>query len=371
MVIFVKKITMKWSNDITRILDIEYPIIQAPMFGVTTPEMVAAASKANCLGSLGLADMTAEKCIESIRATKKLTDKVFAVNIFAHQVPEITNALKEKYAKAKLFFEQLALQNNLVVTLPDINELKINSYQEQIDALISEHCKIVSFTFGNLDKQSIAKLKANETILIGTCTSVNEAIILENSGIDIICVQGWEAGGHRGSFLSVDDTIPKIGGLSLLAQVTEVIKVPIIYAGGIYNAKTLLAAKHLGAGAFQIGSLLLGSAESALKDFEKERLRKVKESDIVITRSFTGRFARGINNAFINATEQTDFILLYPYQNKMTQELRRVAKSHKNTEFSNIWLGQSINDYSGQSTTDILQKLIAETEKSRTDTAGI
>lgn len=354
---------MQWANDLTRILGIEYPIIQAPMFGVTTPEMVAAAAKANCLGSLGIADMTAEKSIASIRATKKLTDKVFAVNIFAHQVPEITDTLKQQYARAKLFFEELASQYHLTVSLPGIEELQINSYHEQIDAMISEDCKIVSFTFGNLDKQSIDKLKANGTILIGTATSVNEAITLEKSGIDIICVQGWEAGGHRGSFLSGDDAIPKIGGLSLLSQVAETIHTPIIYAGGIYNARTLAAAKQLGADAYQVGSLLLGSAESALKDFEKERLRRVTETDIVITRSFTGRFARGINNTFIHTTEPTDFILPYPYQNKMTQELRRVAKDHKNTEFSNIWLGQSINDYSGQSTTDILQKLIAATEK--------
>lgn len=351
---------MKWANDITRILNIKYPIIQAPMFGVTTPEMVAAASKANCLGSLALGDISADKCIEAIRATKKLTSETFAVNIFVHQIPEITDALKEKYVMTKTFIEQLARQHNLDVTLPNIDELKINSYHEQIDAIISEGCKIVSFTFGNLDKHSIAKLKDNGTTLIGTCTSVNEAVILEKSGIDIVCVQGWEAGGHRGSFSS--DDISKIGGLSLLAHVTDSVDLPIIYAGGIYNAKTLLASKVLGANGFQVGSLLLGSAESALRDFEKERLRKVNEVEIVLTKSFSGRFARGIKNTFISATEHTEFILPYPYQNKITNELRRVARDNKNTEFLNIWVGQSIHDFSGQSTTEIIRKLIADTE---------
>src|SRR4051812_24173975 len=351
---------MKWTNDITRILNIEYPIIQAPMFGVTTPEMVAAASRANCLGSLALADLNADRCVEAIRKTKELTNKTFAVNIFVHQIPKITEALKEKYARTKIFIEQLARQNNLDVILPNIDQLKINSYHEQIDAIIEENCKIVSFTFGNLDKQSIDKLKSNGTTLIGTCTSVNEALILEKSGIDIICVQGLEAGGHRGSFSSED--IPKIGGLSLLAQVNESVDVPLIYAGGIYNAKTLLASKILGASGFQIGSLLLGALESALKDFEKERLRKVDEDDIVLTKSFSGRFARGIKNTFISAIEHTEFILPYPYQNKLTNELRRVAKANKNTEFVNIWVGQSINDYSGQSTTEIIRKLIVDTE---------
>ncbi len=107
---------------------------------------------------------------------------------------------------------------------------------------------------------------------------------------------------------------------------------------------------------------MLGSVESALKDFEKERLRKVDEADIVLTRSFSGRYARGIKNAFISATEHTEFILPYPYQNKMTNELRRVAKANENSNFLNIWVGQSINDFSGQSTDEIIRKLIVDTE---------
>jgi len=351
---------MNWQNDLTRILNIDYPIIQAPMFGVTTAEMVAASSNINCLGSLALADLNAEKCIEEIRKTKQLTAKPFAVNIFVHQIPEMTDILKGKYNKVRTFIEGLAKAHDLEVEIPNMEDLKINSYQEQIEAIIAENCKIVSFTFGNLDQQSIDKLKSNGTLLIGTSTSVHEALILEKSGVDLIAVQGLEAGGHRGSFVSED--IPKIGGLSLLSQVSESVNVPLIYAGGIFNAKTLLASKILGASGFQIGSLLLGSAESALKDFEKERLRKVKETDIVLTKSFSGRYARGIKNTFIESIEETDFILPYPYQNKLTSELRKIAKINQNIEFLNIWLGQSINAYSGKSTSDIIKNLIIETE---------
>ena len=178
---------MNWENELTQKLGVTYPIIQAPMFGVTTPEMVDAASKANCLGSLALADLNAEQCLELIKKTKQLTDKAFAVNIFVHEIPEVTDELREKYSKTKTFLEELAKQNHIEVNLPEINEIKVNSYHEQLDVIISENCKIVSFTFGNLDKQSIEKLKNNGTILIGTCTSVNEALILEQSGIDIIC----------------------------------------------------------------------------------------------------------------------------------------------------------------------------------------
>ena len=181
---------------------------------------------------------------------------------------------------------------------------------------------------------------------------------LEKSGIDIICIQGIEAGGHRGSFVS--ENIPQIGGFSLLSKVCDSVKVPLIYAGGIYNGKTLAAAKQLGAEGVQVGSILLSSHESALQDFEKERLKNVNEKDIVLTKSFSGRYARGIKNKFIETIENSEYILPYPYQNKLTGEMRRIARTVKNDEFVNLWVGQSIVNYSELSTQDILEKLIQE-----------
>ena len=349
---------MLFSETISEILKVKYPIIQAPMFGVSTPEMVEAAAKAECLGSLALADLSAEKSVELIRKTKSLTNRPFAVNIFVHQIPEITDELKQQYSKTKKHLENLAQENNMEVHLPELESLKINSYHEQIDAIIDENCKILSFTFGNLDHQNIQKLKENGTVLIGTCTSVEEALALEKSGIDIVCVQGIEAGGHRGSFVS--ENIPEIGGFSLLSQVYDSIKVPLIYAGGMYNGKTLAAAKQLGAEGVQVGSILLSSHESALRDFEKERLKNINEKDIILTKSFSGRYARGIKNKFIETIENSEYILPYPYQNKLTGEMRRIARTVKNNEFVNLWVGQSIVNYSELSTQVILEKLIQE-----------
>jgi len=351
---------MLFDDTISNRLHVKYPIIQAPMFGVSTPEMVAAAKNAGCLGSLALADLSVDKSVELIKETKKLTNQPFAVNIFVHHIPEITSSLQQKYVKTQKFIEDFADENNIKVNLPDLKDIQVNSYHEQIDAIINENCEILSFTFGNLDDQSIQKLKQKGVTLIGTCTSVEEALLLEKSGIDIICVQGIEAGGHRGTFDA--ENIPQIGGLSLLSRVYDHVKVPLIYAGGIYNAKTLKSSKDLGAQGFQVGSILLASKESALQPFEKEKLKNITEKDIVLTNAFSGRYARGINNIFIEKINNSEYILPYPYQNKLTNELRRASKSLQNAEFVSIWAGQSIHDYSELSTEDILRKLILDSE---------
>ncbi|WP_443943621.1 NAD(P)H-dependent flavin oxidoreductase [Pedobacter sp. AW1-32] len=346
---------MNWKTTISDQLEIDYPIIQAPMFGVGTPEMVAAANSAGALGSLPLGDLSAAQCIEKIRATKALTNRPFAANIFVNAIPEVTIELENQYENSRRYIETFAAAHNLHVQLPAFEEISITRYTDQVDALIEERCRIVSFTFGNLDEENIRKFKENDTTLIGTCTSVAEAVALEKSGIDIICVQGFEAGGHRGSFEA--ENIPEIGGFSLLPQIKAICKKPIVYAGGIYNAQTLGAAQILGAQAFQVGSLLLCSAESALMDFEKKRLLQAKPDEIVLSKNFSGRYARGIRNTFIDFSDKAS-ILPYPYQNKLTAALRKQAKESLNVDFVSIWTGNSLPAFSTDSTSKILRDLI-------------
>jgi nitronate monooxygenase len=350
-----------WANELTERLGIEYPIVQAPMFGVTTPQMVAAAAGVGCLGSLPLGDLPPENCAKLIEATGKLTDRPFAINLFLNDVPPIDETLRQRYTRAKVFMEQLGHKHGLEFELPEINALNVTTYHQHIDVLIEHEIKLVSFTFGNFDPDTIRRLKQHGVTLIGTCTSTAEAKLFAESGIDIACLQGLEAGGHRGSFL--DGKVPHIGGLSLLSDITRSIGIPIIYAGGIHDARAMLAAKTMGAIGFQIGSVLLASQESGLQDFEKARLQRVTEDDIVLTKSFSGRYARGIRNAFIEAIEHSEHILPYPWQNKLTASLRKSARAASNADFVNIWVGQSIaGGFSTQSTAQILKELISQVE---------
>lgn len=352
---------MNWKNKITTSLAIDYPIVQAPMFGVGTPAMAAAASNIGGLGSLPLGDLAGDQCIALLRETKKLTDKPFAANIFVNDIPPLTEKLLHQYQESRSFIEELAHKNGLDLSLPDLEEFQLTDYRDQVDALISEGCSAISFIFGNLDKESIEKCKEHGVLLIGTCTSVQEALELERSGIDLICVQGYEAGGHRGSFHQ--ENIPAIGGLSLLPQVYDAVSVPLIYAGGIYNAKTVHATKLLGAAGFQIGSMLLCAKESSLLDFEKQALKNAGEDQIVLTKSFSGRYARGLSNTFIKALDHSKYVLPYPYQNKLTGALRKLAKKKQNINFLSVWAGSSLSSFSDAGTAEILLNLIKEVEQ--------
>lgn len=333
-------------------------IVQAPMLGVTTPAMVAAASAAGALGSLALGDLPAVVCRDLIHQTKILTDQPFAVNFFAHSIPELSEELRTSYNRTRTFVQDLARKHGLDVSLPDIDTISLTRYQDQIEVILEEGCPIVSFTFGNLDPATVTRLKGNGVFLIGTCTSVAEAKVLEATGVDAICVQGIEAGGHRGTFL--EGSLPQIGGLSLLAQVYDAVKLPLIYAGGLYNVRTIQAAYDLGAQAFQLGSMFLGSAESALQPFEKERLRNAIESDSCLTKSFTGRYARGLHTTFMAQMEDSGLILPYPYQNKLTAPLRQLARTQERTDFISLWAGQSLQPYREDSCTTIIKNLIKQ-----------
>lgn len=346
------------DNFIRRQLSTKSRLVQAPMLGVTTPEMVAAANDAGALGSLALGDLAPATCEQLIRATKKLTERPFAVNLFSHHIPLLTGDLRIQYNRTKDFLERLAAEQQLEVVFPEADDLQFTDYRDQLDVIIEEGCRLLSVTFGCLDPVSIDRLKDEGVVLMGTCTSVEEALHLQRIGMDIIIVQGIEAGGHRGSFLG--GRYPQIGGLSLLSQVRDQVDTPLIYAGGVYGGRTAKAAHLLGADVVQVGSMLLCSRESALLPFEKEQLRRTKETDVVLTDTFTGRPARGLRNAFVDLLQDSGYVLPYPYQNKLTQPLRQIAKLQQNAGLINIWRGQSSPQFSEASTKEILLGLSAD-----------
>lgn len=347
---------MSQVNELSDLLQIRYPFIQAPMLGITSPAMVAAIANEGGLGSLPVGGLSPGKTRELIKATKSLTSRAFAVNLFVHELPQVDI---ETASAMQDFLLELGEKNGLTVDPLDIEKLSFYSYKDQIDVLIEEGISIVSYTFGIPDDNVITRLKEHDMILIGTATSVREAVIQAGKGIDIIAAQGIEAGGHRGSFLK-DEPLPMVSAFSLVPQIIQHISQPVVWAGGIYNNNTIKAALATGARGVQAGTAFIASDESEAIPAYKETLQQARETDIVLTRSFSGRWARGIRNQFMDEVESAGlFIPVYPIQNSLTTLLRKAAQHSNNKEFTNLWAGQSAAMSKMKPAAEIFRSMIA------------
>lgn len=350
---------MEWKNELTAQLKIDYPIIQAPMLGITTPEMVAAVSQNGGLGSLPVGGLSPDRTRELIRKTKSLTNKPFAVNLFTNGVPEYNHADAEAMQD---FLETFARENQLVFDRLSLDALRFFSYKEQIDILIEEEIPIVSFTFGIPDEESMTALKQRGVILVGTATSVQEAVLVQQAGADAVAAQGIEAGGHRGSFLD-DEPLPMVGTFVLVPEIAAHVNMPVIAAGGIKGGGTIRAAFQLGAKAVQIGTAFIASYESLAIPSYKTALPRAQVTDSALTRAFSGRWARGIRNEFMDAVEASGLnIPPYPIHNIITAGLRAKAQQADRKEFTNMWAGQASAGAENKASADIFLQLIAQTE---------
>lgn len=357
---------MNWDPTLTTRIAIRYPIIQAPMLGITTPEMVVAVAEAGGLGSLPVGGLSPETTQQLIRKVKARTSKPFAVNLFAHEVPAID--LKETDAMQD-FLEALSDEHYLGYERQDVAGFKFYIYKDQIDILLREQVAVVSFTFGIPDDESISRLKAAGILLIGTATSVKEARLLESKGIDMITAQGIEAGGHRGSFLD-EEPLPQVGTIALVPQICDSVNIPVIAAGGIYNGATIKAAFTLGAIGVQIGSAFLACPESSAIPAFKAALPHSTATDSELTRAFSGRWARGLRNTFMEAMTASGLkIPLYPVQNSLTGKLRAYAQQKNKMQFTSLWAGQAASYAQPWPATDIFNDLVRQVEAPHQQTA--
>lgn len=346
---------MQKSSTLSKLLNIKYPVVQGAMLGVSTPAMAAAVSNSGGLGSLAVGGLSPKKTAELIRETQQLTTQPFAVNLFANPIPE--NIDTGRFNRMQTFLKDLLGKNNIPFEQKEAASLKPNSYTDQIDVLIREKVSIVSFTFGLLNEESISKLKREGITLIGTATCVQEAVLLQESGIDIITAQGIEAGGHRGSFL--DQDVPQIGSMSLIPLIADAVNIPILAAGGIADGRAFRAAMALGASGVQVGSLFIPSIESIASDVYKQAVIQAADVDTTLTKAFTGRWARGIKNKFMAEFDKSGLDTPdYTAQVSLTGSMRAYATQHDQKDFISMWAGQSSSMAVRGTTTEIFMKLI-------------
>lgn len=332
---------------------IEYPIVLAPMLGVVTPEMVAAVSESGGLGLLPLGGQTPERALELISKVKSLTKKLFGVNLFVNTEPDFAEN-RNRIEKMRAYIEGIVKGKGWADTYDF--DYHFNSYKDLIDLLIREEIKVVTFTFGIPDEESMAKLKAHNVTLIGTATCTEEAVLLEIAGADLVIAQGIEAGGHRGTFIKGE--LPRIPLSVLIPEIARDVEIPVIASGGIHGRKTMDMAFRLGASAVQIGSHFIPAEESLATETYKEILRTSIDTSTWLTQSFSGRWARGIKNEFMKNTRGM-YIPDYPIQNQLMRGMRNLAKAHDDYQYTSLWAGQNARFAKRGTTKAIMKKLIA------------
>ncbi|AZC96210.1 NAD(P)H-dependent flavin oxidoreductase [Pseudomonas chlororaphis] len=326
----------QWPD--TRILDllsIELPIIQAPMAGATTTAMVIAAAQAGGLGSLPCAMLSPEQIRQEVQSIRQASRAPLNLNFFCHQNPT-PNPEREILWKNALAPYYRELGADFEAPTPVSSRAPFDAVScELVEELRPE---IVSFHFGLPEPALLARVKATGAKVLSSASTVDEAIWLEQRGCDAIIAMGYEAGGHRAIFLS-EDLNTQVGTMALVPQIVDAVQVPVIAAGGIGDARGIVAAFALGASAVQLGTAYLFTPEAKVSAAHHQALRSAKESETALTNLFTGRPARGIVNRVMREIGPINPLApAFPLAGGALMPLR--AKD--DADFANLWSGQAL-----------------------------
>jgi nitronate monooxygenase len=333
----------RWNeNRLTTKLGIAYPVIQGPLGGLSSQKLTAAVSNFGGLGSFGALGLAPEAIKNVIGEIRSLTSKPFALNLWVSMEDEGARSSDEK-----AFNRSLAPLAGHIAALgasrPQYKPYSWMRFEDQARILLDEKVPVFSFIFGIPPKEILDECRAKHIVTIGTATTPDEAAALQKAGVDAIVASGFEAGGHRGSFLrSAEDSLT--GTLSLVPQITDLVNAPVIAAGGIADARGVIAALALGAEAVQMGTAFLACEESGARQLHRQALREKKAGHTALTKGFTGRLARGIDNRLLKELNRREVeILPYPLQRELVRSLVVPAEAAGRSDLLPLWAGQSAN----------------------------
>ncbi|VVM34743.1 nitronate monooxygenase family protein [Terribacillus sp. AE2B 122] len=349
------------TNRLLEALSISHPIIQAPMAGgITTAELVTAVSEAGGLGMIGAGYLEAESTRRQIQEIKAGTNKPFGINLF---VPSPYKEEKDVITKAQLslkpFLEKLG--SSVIESQFTSYEQTLEIFLKQVKVIIEEQVPVCSFTFGMPSPDVIHSLKQAGTYTIGTATTLSEALAIEAAGMDAVVLQGSEAGGHRGNFLAgVEQSM--IGLMALIPQTVDQVNIPVIAAGGIMDRRGVQAAQCLGAQAAQLGTAFLTCTESGANTLHKQAILEGQQEDkTTLTKAFSGKAARGIENDFIRNMRKVEQELPeFPIQNTLTKAIRSEAAQNNDRNMMSLWCGQNPNLAEPITAKQLVHKLVDE-----------
>ena len=322
---------------LTERLGIDYPIIQAPMAGASTPEMAAAVCNAGGVGSLGLALSDPETIAKSIRDTKSRTNRAFNINLFGPDPGPPPEGGTEAMEEILTAYHKEMDAGPVTVPGPPAFALA-----DQIDVLASEGVPIFSFHFHVPPADFLRRIKQTGAQIWASATNVREARLLVDAGVDAVVAQGAESGGHRGTFAG-PAAESMTGTMALIPQLVDAVPVPVIAAGGIMDGRGVIAALALGAAAVQMGTAFLPCPESGIHPAYRDAVLGVDGDDTALTRAFSGRAARAIRNRFVDEmADKDDAVAPWPVQRGMMNALRGAAARRDDAGFMSLWAGQGV-----------------------------
>jgi nitronate monooxygenase len=349
----------QWADTrVARLLGLGYPIVQGPFGGGTSSvELAATVSAYGALGSFGANHLGPAEIASVVAAIRDRTDKPFNVNVWVPLPGERGLRLSE----AELPASTARLRPYLLaagVAAPDSPPGPWPDFDEQLAALIETAPPVVSFVFGVPPASFVEQARGAGMRVLGTATTVDEAIALERGGVDAIVASGSDAGGHRGAFLRpVEESL--VGTLSLVPQVVDAVSLPVVAAGGIADARQVRAAFALGADGVQIGTAFLVTTESGASTVHKGVLTGPQGTATVLTSVFTGRLARAVPNRMTRELAgEAAALPPYPLQAGLTAPIRKAGAAAGDADLVNLWSGQSAGLTRPQSARDYLDGLV-------------
>lgn len=329
------------------------------MGGESTPALAVAVCNAGGLGGLGCSFMSPEELRAKANAIRSGTNRPFNLNFFAHPPPrDDADINKQTRARIAPFYEELGLGK-----VPERSEAPCDTFNEvKLSLLLDIGPKVTSFHFGLPSLDLVRALQNAGSVILCSATTVAEARMLCDAGVDAIIAQGWEAGGHRGTFhTSFEDF--GVGTMALVPQIVDAVDVPVIAAGGIADGRGIAAAFALGASGVQMGTAFLSCPEANISDTYRAALRHARDDDTRLTRAFSGRPARAKNNRYIDTMAQhrtslPDFPTMYGFSDPLAQ-----ASAHNgDSDFQFLLYGQAAAMNRELPAADLMARLVDEAQ---------
>jgi len=355
-----ERMPFMWPDSrLVKLLKIEHPIILAPMAGAMDADLVVEVSEAGGLGSLPCAMLTPELLRDQFANIRARTEKPVNINFFCHAPPILDNAREARWRdRLKHFYQELGIDRS--VPVPSSNRAPFDA--AFCDAIEDLRPQVVSFHFGLPAADLLRRVKTAGCLVISSATTAAEAAWLEQRGADAVIAQGYEAGGHRGMFLT-DDIAAQVGTFALVPQIVDVVKVPVIAAGGIGDARGIAAAFALGAAGVQIGTGYLHCPEAKISAPHRAALKSAHDDGTAITNLMTGRPARGVFNRIMREVGPvSDVAPEFPLAAGALAPLRAKAEALGSGDFSPLWCGQAAALGREMPARELTKKLAAEAQ---------